>query len=46
MVSRVLEITFTLILVFLVLSNAGNFSTVTSAIGRAYVEAVRALQGR
>jgi hypothetical protein len=46
MVNRVLEITFTLIMVFLVLSNAGNFSTVTGAISNAYVQSVRALQGR
>lgn len=46
MVDRVLEVSFTLILVYLVLSRASGFSNVVRSIGSAYVEAVKALQGR
>lgn len=46
MISRWLEITFMLILVYLVLSRAGEFSTSMRAIGSAYTGSVKALQGR
>lgn len=44
--SKILESTFLLILVFLVLTNALGFDTVISAIGNVYMGAVRTLQGR
>ena len=46
MVGRVLEITFVLIILFLVFSRAQAFSQVTSSIGGVYIGAVKALQGR
>lgn len=46
MISRVLEGTFTLILAYLVIANAGKFSVVIGSIGRVYAESVRVLQGR
>lgn len=46
MVGQVIEGTIFLILVFLVLANAGSFSTVAGAIGSNYVNAVKTLQGR
>lgn len=45
-VSRWLEITFMLILVYLILSRALGFSLAVGAIGKTYTDAVRALQGR
>jgi hypothetical protein len=45
-INRIIEGTITLILVFLVLSNAQGFDTVASAIGNVYSNAVRTLQGR
>ena len=44
-VTNVIEGTFLLILVFLVLTNARGFNTVATAIGRVYTDAVAALQG-
>jgi len=46
MIQRVIEITFTLILVYLILANAFGFSSVVSSIGNVYVQSVKALQGR
>ncbi len=46
MVQRILEITVTLILVYLVLSRAEGFSTAIGAISGAYTSSVKALQGR
>lgn len=46
MVSRWLEITFVLIVVYLVLSRAVGFSNAVRSIGSVYVGAVKALQGR
>ena len=43
---RILEITFILILVYLVLSRALGFSSAVSSIGKVYVSSVKALQGR
>ena len=43
---RVLEITFLLILVYLVLSRALGFSTAVRSVGKVYVDSVKALQGR
>lgn len=45
-VNRIIEGTITLVLVFLVLTNAQGFDTVASAIGGVYSNAVRTLQGR
>lgn len=42
---RVLEITFVLILLHLVLSRATGFSNAIKAIGGVYVASVKALQG-
>lgn len=46
MISRWLEITFVLIVLYLVLSRAFGFSSAVKAIGGVYVDAVKALQGR
>lgn len=46
MIGRVIEGTITLIVVYLVLSKASEFSTASRAIGGTYVDAVKALQGR
>lgn len=46
MLSRWLEITFVLILIYLVLSRASGFSTAIRSIGDVYVKSVSALQGR
>lgn len=45
-VTQILEITFTLILLYLVLSNASAFSSITTSIGNVYTSAVKTLQGR
>lgn len=45
-VTNIIEGTFLLVLVFLVLTNAAGFNTVASAIGSVYTSAVRALQAR
>lgn len=44
--SRWIEITFVLILAYLILSRAGGFSSAVRSIGSVYVSAVKALQGR
>jgi hypothetical protein len=46
MLSRWIEITFVLIVLYLVLSRALGFSSAISAIGKVYVASVKALQGR
>ena len=43
---RILEITFILILIYLVLSRAVGFSAAVKSIGKVYVDSVKALQGR
>jgi len=45
-VTNIIEGTFLLILVFLVLTNAAGFNTVAAAIGNVYTSAIRALQAR
>ena len=45
-VGRWLEITFVLIILYLVLSRAFGFSAVVKSMGGVYVNAVKALQGR
>lgn len=45
-VNRVVEITFVLVALFLVLSNAGAFGTVVTSIGNVYSSSVRTLQGK
>lgn len=46
MVGRVIEVTLVLIVLYLVLSNAFGFSSAIASIGKVYVNAVKALQGR
>ncbi len=46
MVRQLLEITFMLILVYLIVSNAEGFSAATKAVGKVYADSVKALQGR
>jgi hypothetical protein len=46
MINRILEITFVLVLAYLVIANANNFSIAIRSIGGVYVGAVRTLQGR
>jgi hypothetical protein len=43
---RLLEITFTLVLLYLVLTNAQGFGSSVGALSRAYVDGVKVLQGR
>lgn len=43
---RWIEITFTLILLYLVLTRATGFSAAVRSLGAVYVDAVKALQGR
>lgn len=45
-VERLLEITFTLILVYLILTQAKGFSSSVRSLSSAYTEGVKALQGR
>lgn len=45
-VERWLEITFVLIVLYLVLTNSSGFSSGVRAIGSVYTQSVRALQGR
>lgn len=45
-VGRILEISFILIFVYLVVTNFVGFSSATSAVGNLYTGSVRALQGR
>ncbi len=45
-VGRILEITFVLIVLYLVLSNGSSFGSVVNTIGSTYIGAVKALQGR
>jgi hypothetical protein len=45
-VDRILEITFTLIILYLVLSRAEGFSEVVRSISSAYIGSVKTLQGR
>jgi len=46
MITRVLEITFVLIILYLVLANAYGFSSAVTSIGSVYTTSVKALQGR
>ncbi len=45
-VTKLFEVTFTLILVYLVLRNASGFGNVVRNLGSVYTGSVRALQGR
>jgi hypothetical protein len=44
--NRWIEITFVLIILYLVLSNAFGFSSAVRSLGKVYTDAVRSLQGR
>jgi hypothetical protein len=46
MIGKVLEITFVLVLAYLVLANAPNFSIAVQSVGGVYNGAVKTLQGR
>lgn len=46
MLSRVIEATVVLIVLYLVLANATGFSSAVRSLGGAYVGAVKTLQGR
>lgn len=46
MLGEIVEGTIFLILVYLILANAGSFSTVASAVGSTYTSAVKTLQAR
>lgn len=45
-VGRILEISFVLVFVYLVVTNFVGFSAATNAIGNLYTGGVRTLQGR
>ena len=45
-VDTVLEVTLTLVLVYLILSNAAGFASVMGSLSKAYTSSVQALQGR
>lgn len=45
-VGQILEISFVLILVYLVVTNFVGFSSATNAVGNLYTSGVRTLQGR
>lgn len=45
-IQQIIEVTATLIMAFLILSNAGNFATAVSAAASAFTGAVTTLQGR
>lgn len=44
--NHVVEVTFTLVLVYLILANSVGFSSVITSAGSVYVNSVKALQGR
>lgn len=46
MIGRIIEVTFTLIAMYLIIINADKFSTAANAVGGVYVNAVRTLQGQ
>jgi hypothetical protein len=43
---KIIEATVVLVLVYLVVANAGGFSVVVSSISKAYAGSVKTLQGR
>lgn len=45
MVSRIIEGTFTIVIIGLVLANADTFSTAIRAVSSVYTEAVKTLSG-
>lgn len=46
MSGRIIEVTFLLVLAYLVVANAGGFSLAMNGLANAYTGAVRTLQGR
>lgn len=46
MVNRVLEITFVLVILYLVLNNYQGFGSVVRSVGSVYSSSVKTLQGR
>ena len=46
MIGRALELTFTAIFIYLVLSRAGAFAKATAAVGEFYTSSIKTLQGR
>lgn len=45
-VGRIIEISFVLIILYLVLNKASNFGSAVRSIGDVYVSGVKVLQGR
>jgi hypothetical protein len=45
MFGQIIEVTFTLVMAFLILSNADHFGTALKAVSDAYNSAVQTLQG-
>jgi hypothetical protein len=45
-VSRIIEVTMTLVLVYLVVTHGSQFAQVVSSIASGYTSSVKALQGR
>jgi hypothetical protein len=46
MIGKVLEITFVLVVAYLILANAQSFSIAAQTVGQVYEGAVKTLQGR
>lgn len=46
MIGDILQISFVLIMAYLIIANAPNFATAVGAAGSTYVNAVKVLQGR
>lgn len=46
MAGRIIEVSFLLVLAYLVVANAGGFSLAMNSLSGAYTSAVRTLQGR
>lgn len=46
MLNRIIEVTFVLIILYLVVANAAGFAQAIRAIGGVYTDSVKALQAR
>jgi len=46
MFSRVVEVSMVLIIIYLIVQKASGVSLVTSSVGRLYIDAIKAFQGR
>lgn len=45
MIARIIEVTFMLVLAYLILKNASGFSSAVRSVGSVYTSSVKALQG-